>query len=151
MPTQVRMKHIVVRCPDGRFHGAFQGLIEEFNLEKEGGYDLLSWPGASLPLCGPAREVFLGQIETLRRLHGNSEVWVLDHDDCGAFGQEGEADPAEEHQRHADCLRQAAALISTVCPEIIVRKFLVFEDGCFQEIDGVADSKEKRQLQLQLR
>lgn len=133
--AKVSAKYIVIRCPDCRFHAAYQTVYDEFRLG-EGGYDLLAWPGVSLPLCKGDIFVLLNIIKTLIKLHGNTVIFLLDHDDCGAYGEEGVADQKEEHDLHRKNLRKAEEFIKKNCPTILeVKKLLVFIDGRFEEVE----------------
>ncbi len=151
--AEVRARYIVIRCPDFRFHAAYQKVYDELSLEEEG-FDLLSWAGVSLPLSKPSNiiadlivwlfgflgiirplDFLIGQINTLVSLHENTTVLLIDHDDCGAYGAEGVEDSEDEHRQHGQNLRRASNLIHDNCPKINeVKKLILFLDGSFKEV-----------------
>ncbi|HBE90395.1 MAG: hypothetical protein A3E37_01085 [Candidatus Andersenbacteria bacterium RIFCSPHIGHO2_12_FULL_46_9] len=76
------VKTVVVFCSDFRQN---QQVIAHCK-EAYGEFDTLSFPGACLPFLAEESSQVTGQwLTTLRQLHGNEKVVVIDHLDCGAY------------------------------------------------------------------
>ena len=63
-------------------------------------YDLIATPGASLGL-----EKIADSISTSIRLHEPENIYIFDHEDCGAYGEDN---PREAHMRN---LKKAKELL----------------------------------------
>ena len=73
-------KALVISCIDYRFVTKVRDFI--LNRGLDGSYDLITVPGASLNL-----ETIMDNIDTSIRLHNPSEIYIFDHEDCGAYGK----------------------------------------------------------------
>jgi carbonic anhydrase len=71
------------------------------------------------------------QIQKSHSLHDISNVWVIDHADCGGFGglAEYEDDETKEAQAHFESLTRAKQAIHKVLPRLVVTTFLIDLDG----------------------
>lgn len=116
---------LILHCIDFRFvHETVhfmkqQGLIDQ--------YDDVGAAGAAKNLADPSettdREFILRQIEIAVRLHGIRQVYLVNHRDCGAYGQIFSTSEAET-ARHAEDLRAAEALVLDKFPKLGVKKVL---------------------------
>lgn len=87
-------KALLLRCLDFRLNEAIQQWLQKNHLANN--CDLVSLAGAVKNL-----KIVLGQIEISQRLHGISEVILMNHTDCGAYGGRAAfADSEEERARH---------------------------------------------------
>lgn len=112
---------IVVTCIDFRF----QKFIEEWMNKTlgEGQYDRVAWAGGVFDLAG-----ILKQIEISNRLHGIKKVILVNHEDCGAYGEAGTP------KRHAADLSDVAAKIMALYPHLSVETYYLHLDGTFEKV-----------------
>ncbi len=89
----VRARVIVNACVDVRFIDALVDWLR--GQELRGEYDLRTHEGASL-----AVDHWLESIALLSRLHGVEAIWIVDHEDCGAYRHVGEPNTRENHVQH---------------------------------------------------
>lgn len=91
--------------------------------------DIVSIAGAAKNLVSPKlpsdREFVLRQIEISKGLHGISQVILMNHTDCGAYGgrKAFRSDNAEKTQLIND-MKQAAELIRAAYPNLEIRTVL---------------------------
>lgn len=111
-------KALLLRCLDFRLNEAINRWLEKNRLLNN--CDLVSLAGAVKNL-----EVVLRQIEISQRLHGISEVILMNHTDCGAYGGRAAFEGSEEERlRHQQDLQQAKTLILSKFPELKVKLIL---------------------------
>lgn len=102
----------VVYCIDFRFHDHLNKFIANKGLDKEA--DIVCEAGAAKNLAseeGIGRQFVLEQLEISRRLHNIREIYLINHEDCGAYGLEDEVDSEEELEEHRKDLRCARRLL----------------------------------------
>ncbi|MEY4731758.1 MAG: hypothetical protein RL681_704 [Candidatus Parcubacteria bacterium] len=121
------MKHecraLLLHCIDFRFGSAIKKHLEENGLMDN--CDIVSLAGAAKNLVSPAndadRELVLSQIEISKRLHHISEVILLNHTDCGAYGGRAAfSDRATEDAKHITDLAEAKKLVHERFPDLAV-------------------------------
>ena len=88
-PT-VRAQLIVNACVDVRFVDALVDWLRGQGLR--GRYDLRTHEGGAL-----AVDHWVDSDIQLDRLHGVEAVWIVDHEDCGAYRLAGEPNTRENH------------------------------------------------------
>lgn len=134
-------KAIAIHCMDFRFvHETVhffkhRGLIDQ--------YDDVSAAGGAKNLVDPTeavdRDFILRQIEIAKRLHGITQVYLINHRDCGAYGKIFDT-PEAETERHTADLRQAKSMIQGRFSDLEVKAVLasLAADGHvgFEEISG---------------
>lgn len=109
---------MLLRCIDFRLNEAIQQWLQENHLANN--CDLVSLAGAVKNLG-----VVLPQIEISHRLHGITEVILMNHTDCGAYGGRAAFESSEEeHSRHQQDLRQAKEKIISQFPDLKIRLVL---------------------------
>ncbi|RME18943.1 MAG: hypothetical protein D6800_14965 [Candidatus Zixiibacteriota bacterium] len=124
--TPLGCRAIVIHCIDYRFVTPLRTYLDGLGLRGE--YDDVGVAGGVKDLLGADETVkayLLGQIEMARRLHGVSEVYLVNHLDCGAYGgQSAFADEQAEQEKHRDDLAEAATVISSAFSDLTVHTLL---------------------------
>ncbi|MDP3973886.1 MAG: hypothetical protein Q8P92_03555 [Candidatus Daviesbacteria bacterium] len=118
---------LVVTCIDFRLQEAINRWIAQ-NFQPKA-YDRVALAGGVKSL-----DTVLGQIDIAVRLHNIKKVVLINHDDCGAYGQENFPDTQTEHLRHTEDLRNAKAKIKEKHPDLEVETFYLHLDGFFEPI-----------------
>jgi carbonic anhydrase len=78
-------KALVVTCMDFRFHEAIFDHLKEQGLTKQ--YDLYSIAGSQKTFLDEATQATaLKQVELSQKLHAITDVVLIAHWDCGAYG-----------------------------------------------------------------
>jgi carbonic anhydrase len=84
-------------------------------------YDRVSWAGGVREFA-----IIQTQIEVSRRLHDVKKVILINHEDCGAYGQQG------TKERHMSDLAYAEHVVQSMRLE--VEKYYLHLDGQFERI-----------------
>jgi carbonic anhydrase len=97
---------------DFRFVDGLNRWLDEQGLTNQ--YDRVVVAGAAKNFVDPTQpsdvEFITRQIDIAQRLHAITEVWLINHRDCGAYGKIF-ATPEAETARHTDDLAKAKTLI----------------------------------------
>lgn len=112
---------IIVTCIDFRLQEAINNWIAQNFAPKT--FDRVAWAGGVKNL-----EAILTQIEIAKRLHGIKKVILINHEDCGAYGEEGTAG------KHAQDLQAAKAKILSQFPDLTVNTYYLKLDGTFKDL-----------------
>ena len=112
---------IVVTCIDFRLQEAINKWISKNFAPKT--FDRVALAGGVKNL-----ETIMNQIEIAHRLHHINKVVLINHEDCGAYGEEGTP------QKHAEDLRNAEAEIKEIYPDLEVETYYLHLDGTFEPI-----------------
>src|SRR3990167_2708031 len=115
---------VVFRCIDFRLMPEFNQLLEQIGLPV-GSYDLVSLAGAAKDLLStnPAEsELLFKQIEIAQRLHGVTEVVIVHHDNCGAYGI---PDRQEEEKIQVSDLEKIHSLLNQRYPGLAVKSLII--------------------------
>lgn len=118
---------LILHCIDFRFGKAIKKFLEENHLLDD--CDIVSLAGSAKNLATPIApsytEMVLKQIEISKRLHQISQVILMNHTDCGAYGgREAFENPEAEYNQHANDMKKAQELIVKKFPDLSVRKVL---------------------------
>ena len=89
----VKAEVIVNACVDVRFVDALEDWLRAQGLR--GRYDLRTHEGAAL-----AVDDWIGSDELISSLHGVEAVWIVDHEDCGAYRLGDQSNSRENHILH---------------------------------------------------
>jgi carbonic anhydrase len=113
---------IIVSCMDFRF----QTFIRDWAVKNIGerNYDLVSWAGASKDI-----DNVLKMIELSVKLHATKEVYLVHHEDCGAYG------PTGTKEIHCGDLKVNKAKILAKLPELKVKTLYLTINGSFKETE----------------
>ncbi len=105
-------KALVLHCMDFRLVDGMNLWFDDQGLTNQ--YDRVVVAGAVKNLVDPTQptdiEFIERQIDISKRLHEISEVWLINHRDCGAYGKIFATPEAETERHHAD-LAKAKAMI----------------------------------------
>lgn len=116
-----KAESIIVTCIDFRLQEAINNWIAQNFAPKT--FDRVSLAGGVKNL-----DQILTQIEIAKRLHHIKKVVLINHEDCGAYGEEG----AEE--KHAQDLRDAKSKIKEQFPDLEVETYYLKLEGTFQNL-----------------
>lgn len=104
---------LVLHCMDFRFIDGLNRWLDQQGLTHQ--YDRVVAAGAAKNLSDTTQptdmEFILRQIDIAQRLHSISEVWLINHRDCGAYGKIFATTEAET-ARHLGDLAKAKELIA---------------------------------------
>ena len=118
-------KAIAIFCIDYRLKlTALAKLMADIGYP-EGTYDHAATAGSGRKLVVPETgktESLLEDIEIAATLHGISEVVVLYHDNCGAYGI---ADPAQEDETERVDLGRIKTILAIKFPELLVKTYII--------------------------
>jgi carbonic anhydrase len=112
---------VAVTCIDFRFQKFFDRWLHE-NLQV-GNYDRIGIAGGV-----KGWETVFSQIKISKTLHGVETVVLVNHEDCGVYGEEGTRD------RHTADLREARAKVLEEFPDVGVELYYARLDGGFDVI-----------------
>ena len=111
----------IVTCIDFRFQEYIDNRIAE-NFPP-GSFDRVAIAGGVFDF-----EYVLKQIEISKRLHHIKKVVLINHEDCGAYGEAGTS------QKHSEDLKTAKAKIKAIYPDLEVETYYLHLDGTFEQI-----------------
>lgn len=109
-----RCRACLVYCMDFRLHGQLHDFFGQQQLNVDGA-DVIRVAGAAKSLSRPReerdREFLLEQLQTSYDLHKVRQFYLINHEDCGAYGLEAVADSEEELAVHRKDLQAARRLL----------------------------------------
>jgi len=110
---------VVVHCIDFRLqHFLNNWLTQRFGIQN---YDRVSWAGGVREFA-----IVQGQIQTSARLHSVKKVILINHEDCGAYGELG------TKERHISDLAYAEHIVQSM--NLAVEKYYLHLNGEFERI-----------------
>lgn len=112
---------IVVTCIDFRLQEAINQWIEQHFQPKT--FDRVAFGGGVKNL-----NAILSQIDIGVRLHRINKVILINHEDCGAYGEVG------TQEKHAEDLTAAKTKIKEIYPNLEVQTYYLHLDGTFELI-----------------
>jgi carbonic anhydrase len=120
-------KHLLIRCIDFRLATGIKNYLETNNLL--GDCDVLSIAGAIKGLASPKdpyeKEFIMGQIDISVGLHAISEITLVNHLDCGAYGGSSKFASLDlERNFHIDEMKTAKDIILQKYPTLKVKMVL---------------------------
>jgi carbonic anhydrase len=123
---------------DYRLHEKLHSFIAANGLDRDG-VDIVRVAGVAKNLARPSdsseRDFVLQQLRTSVTLHGIKEIYLINHEGCGAYGLERVPDSDEELMIHSKDLRAARTLIKENFPEIDVRVYFMWLNGEANPVD----------------
>ncbi len=128
----------VVACIDFRLEKALRRFLVVRGLDKDGA-DVVRVAGVSLNLVqlqnASQRDFVLGQLVASHALHQIKEIYLVNHEDCGAYGLECVPDSEEERARHWVDLKAAKELVARKIPGVEVLTYFLHLDGRAEQVD----------------
>lgn len=117
-------KALIIHCIDFRFGSAIKKYLEENHLMDN--CDIIAAAGAVKNLVAPIspfdREFILRQVEISHRLHHISQVILMNHTDCGAYGGRDAFDSTEaEHDQHVNDMQKAKEMIQAKFNDVDIK------------------------------
>lgn len=107
---------VIVTCIDFRFQEYINNWIDKNFPPKS--FDRVAIAGGVFDLS-----YVLKQIEISKRLHQIKKVVLINHQDCGAYGEAGTA------EKHSEDLKNAANTIKNQYPDLEVETYYLHLDG----------------------
>jgi carbonic anhydrase len=119
--TQYTCQALIISCIDFRF----QNFIDKWITEN---FTPFSFDRAAF--AGGVKDInkILGEVEVSFKLHQIEKVVLINHEDCGAYGD------SETVEKHAQDLKTAAEKIHSAYPNLEVKTFYLHLDGSFEQI-----------------
>lgn len=114
-------KAIVITCIDFRLQDAINNWISENFPPRT--FDRVAFAGGVKNL-----DIILGQIDIAVRLHHIWKVILINHEDCGAYGETGTS------EKHAQDLKIAKKKIKELYPDLKIDLFYLHLDGTFESV-----------------
>ena len=111
-----KIEALIIRCIDYRFVTQSRKFKDDQGLTDK--YDLIAFPGASKSI----HQLF-DAIEVSNRLHKPKKIMIMDHEDCGAFGDKN------SKSDHVESLRKAESLLNIQFPNIPIELYYIKFDG----------------------
>lgn len=111
---------LVAHCIDFRLQAFLDPWLE--NNLGHGNYDRVSLAGGVFDL-----DTILGQVRIAKRLHEISRVILINHEDCGAYGDSGTP------ERHQEDLEKASRKILTIFPDLRIETYYLHLHGEFEK------------------
>jgi len=123
---------------DFRLHESLANFFAEQKLDGDGA-DIIRVGGAIKSLSRPKeardREFLLEQLNVAYALHGVRQFYLINHEDCGAYGLEDVVDSPEELATHREDLRVAKALIQNRFPDTEILTYFMKLSGTAGVVD----------------
>ncbi len=123
---------------DFRFHASLASFLTEQKLDGDGA-DVIRVAGGIKTLAQPReardREFLLEQLDIAHKLHGVRQFYLINHEDCGAYGLENVIDSAEELAAHRKDLRAAGSMVQNRFPDVEVFTYFMRLSGKAERIE----------------
>lgn len=113
---------IIITCIDFRLQEAINNWISQ-NFAPET-FDRVALAGGVKNL-----DLILTQIEIAHRLHHIKKVVLINHEDCGAYSEEG------TQEKHAQDLQNAKSKILSQFPDLAVETYYLKLNGSFKLVN----------------
>ena len=113
---------VIVTCIDFRFQEYINNWILEGFQPKT--FDRVAFAGGVKSL-----DIIMDQIEISHRLHHIKKVVLINHEDCGAYGDP----PAGGAEKHTEDLKNAASQIKQRYSDLAVETYYLHLDGTFEK------------------
>lgn len=111
---------------DFRLHTAMRDFLVSMGLKDD--YDLITYAGAIKGLAAhdqAAVDFFTTHIEASQKLHQTSELYLINHTDCGAYGGSKAFNSIEEErEQHRKDLATARTFLTELYPDLTVHTVL---------------------------
>jgi carbonic anhydrase len=117
---------------DFRLHDSLANFLAEQELVGAGA-DIIRVAGAIKSLAQPQdsrdRDFLLEMLNVAYDLHGVRQFYLINHEDCGAYGLEDVADSEEELATHREDLKAAGALVKSHFQDVEIFTYFMWLSG----------------------
>lgn len=110
---------VIITCIDFRFQEYINNWIASNFQPKT--FDRVAIAGGVFDF-----DYVLKQVEISKRLHHIKKVILINHEDCGAYGETGTV------EKHIEDLKKAADQIKQQYPDLTVETYYLHLDGTFE-------------------
>ena len=128
----------LVYCMDFRLHESLENFLTDQKLDLDGA-DIIRVAGAIKSLAQPKenrdRQFLLEQLKVAYELHGVRQFYLINHEDCGAYGLENVEDSEEELATHRNDLRAAKTLLQDQFPDTEILTYFMSLSGTAEHIE----------------
>lgn len=121
MSTKHSCDVLIVTCIDFRFQKHIENWLSQH--VGAGNYDRVAWAGGVFDSTGVMR-----QVDISVRLHNIKKLILMNHEDCGVYGEAG------TFERHAKDLREFKQKILKQYPKLKDELYYVHLEGEFERI-----------------
>lgn len=112
---------LIVRCIDFRFIHYIRDFTDTELAGKT--YDIIGYAGSTKEWDKVMEEVDISE-----RLHEFKQLVLINHEDCGAYGDE------DTPEHHAADLRRAREVVLAKYPQLQVDMYYLHLDGTFERV-----------------
>ena len=112
---------VIVTCIDFRFQSFINDWIAQNFTPKT--FDRVAIAGGVFDL-----NYVLKQVEISKRLHHIKKAVLINHEDCGAYGEAGTA------EKHAENLKSVAGEIKEQYPDLEINTYYLHLSGTFEAV-----------------
>lgn len=113
---------IVVTCMDFRLQEYINNWLGQRFAPNT--FDRVAFAGGVKNL-----DAILSQIEIARRLHHIKKAVLINHQDCGVYGDAGTP------EKHAEDLKAASEKIKEIYPDLEIELYYLHLDGTFEPVN----------------
>lgn len=118
---------LVATCMDLRFQRVVHEWLEKNELY--GKHDRVAIAG-----CVKDREMLMGQVRTSVKLHSTAEIYLFNHEDCGAYKNREFANKALEKEAHENDLKNTRAALNAEFPQLKINIHFISLDGKINKV-----------------
>ncbi|MFH1236773.1 MAG: carbonic anhydrase [Parcubacteria group bacterium] len=131
-----KCRTLLIQCIDYRFQTGIRNFMISQGYQDE--YDVVSVSGAGKYLVesGVEREILFDEIRISQQLHNISEVFIVHHLDCGAYGGSNAFPTVQnEKARHMQDLGVIQARIKEKFPVLVVHTVIARLEADGNKVD----------------
>lgn len=119
-------KLLVISCLDYRFQEPLRQFLNRKGYRNN--YDLVCLAGGAGSIVSPLpyrKKTVFQQLKVSRRLHGIEEVYLINHQNCGAYGDKYSSGSQKERKKHERDLGEARKKVTKMFPHLRVFTFFI--------------------------
>lgn len=109
---------LVATCMDLRFQQVIHEWLEKNKLY--GKHDRVAMVG-----CVKDREMLMSQVRASVEFHSTAEIYLFNHEDCGAYKNREFASKALEKEAHENDLKNTQAALKAEFPNLKIKTYFI--------------------------